>query len=217
MEKWIKFLQPYGVAAMCGLLMAVAWPLTEGVKTVEASPVKVWSSNEYIRYSDLNAVISHLHANLGHGHGAIITANDIASNAAIRPEQTTFGSSVNRTLVAVGTWEVNPDAGAFLPINTSGELELTITPITGSGFNIDGAAGTGALSDAGTDIYTVFYKAVGFEIGDTGLICTDQGSTVSLSSPLHIAVDCFDLTDATPPSNKVPNGVAVQVFSNKVQ
>lgn len=215
MGEWIKFLRPYTVAVVCGLLCAMTFPQIDD--TVMASPIKTWTSNEYIRYSDLNTVLQHLHANLGHGHGAIVTANDIASNAGIRPEQTTFGSSVNRTLVFVGTFTENPDAGAYLPINTSGSLAVTVTPISTTGFNIDGAAMAGALSDGGTNIFTVFYKPVGLAVADTGIICTDQGSTAQLYSPLHIAVDCWDLTDATPPSNVRPTGVSVEIYNNKVQ
>lgn len=48
-----------------------------------ASSIKVWTSAETIRASDLNANFSHLHNNLGHGHGAVITNADIAADAGI--------------------------------------------------------------------------------------------------------------------------------------
>lgn len=208
----------FTLVVLASILTAMVWPLEETTKIIEASPIKNWTSNENITYTDLNTNFNHLHANLGHGHGPIITANDIAANAGIRPEQTTFGSSINRALVFNGTFKDNPDAGVkYISVNGSGSLAVTLTEIPTSGFQIDAAAASGANPDGGSQVYTVFYKVVGLTAGDTGLICTDQGSGVSLSSPLHVAVDCFDLTDPTPPSNKVPNSVSVMVFSNKVQ
>lgn len=48
-----------------------------------ASSIKTWSSAETIRASDLNSNFSHLHSNLGHGHGTIITNADVSATAAI--------------------------------------------------------------------------------------------------------------------------------------
>lgn len=202
-----------------GVLTAMVFPLDEATKIIEASPIKNWTSNEQISYSDLNNNFNHLHANLGHGHGPIITANDIASNAAIRPEQTTFGLSTNRALVNVSTWKINPDAGtAYVQVNNTGSLVLTVTRIADSGVNIDGAAATGVLPDAGTNVYTVFYKAVAYDINDLSIICVDQASTPSLHSPLHIAVDCVYLLDLPSSLNyRAPSGISIQVYSNKVQ
>lgn len=179
----------------------------------EANPIKNWTSSEYVTYTDLNNNFNHLHANLGHGHGPIITANDISANAGIRPEQTTFGTAMNKNMVFNGTFKANPDGGAnYILVNGAGSLSVNVS--VSPGINIDGAANAGTLSDGGTLKYTVFYKGVGFVIGDTGLACVDQGSTVNLASPFHIAVDCYDLTDATPPSTKNPTGFAVLVYNN---
>lgn len=216
MEQWIKFLKPYLVSAVIGLALAVVFPVTN---QAEASPIKNWTSNEYVTASDLNANFNHLHANLGHGHGPIITAADISSSAGIRPEQTTFGASINRSLVHVGTYIENPDGGtAYMPINWTGTLAVTVTKIGTSGFEIDGAAAAGALSDGGVGIYTVFYRPVNFAIADS-VLCSDQGAPgQTFGSPLHVAVDCYDLTDATwPMSNIDPSGVAIEIYSNKVQ
>ncbi|MHB1098584.1 MAG: hypothetical protein ACYCZR_03435 [Burkholderiales bacterium] len=48
-----------------------------------AGPVKVWSSGEYINSADLNATVSHLHGNLGHGHGPVVVNADVSTSAAI--------------------------------------------------------------------------------------------------------------------------------------
>lgn len=184
---------------------------------VGASPIKNWTSGEYVTYTDLNAVLNHLHANLGHGHGPIITAADISPSAAIRPEQTTFGSNINKTLVASGTWKINPDGGTYyLPVNYAGSLALTVVKVSTTGFGFTGVAASDLLSDGGTQIYTVFYQAVGFDIADS-LLCVGQGSVLTLNPPLNMATDCYDLTDATwPMSMKNPSGVSVQVYSNAV-
>ena len=229
MNKWVKFLRPYGVAVVCGLLMAMAWPLSEVTHIVEASPIKNWNSNEYIRYSDLNNVVNHLHANLGHGHGAIITANDISSNAAIRPEQTTFGSTINRALVFAGTFGLNPDGGnAYVPINGTGTLAVTVskTSISSDGGTwsvvINGAAQSGLNLDSGVHVYTVMYRPVTFT-SYASIFCTDQGggtgSAGFTSSPIGFGVDCWDVTLlATPYAAAVgPTGMAVEVYNNMVQ
>lgn len=48
-----------------------------------ASTIKTWSGGETVRATDLNANFSHLHSNLGHGHGAVITNSDVSASAAI--------------------------------------------------------------------------------------------------------------------------------------
>lgn len=209
MNEWIKFLRPYGVSVVCGLLMAMTFPQIDDLAM--ASPIKNWTSNEYIRYSDLNNVVNHLHANLGHGHGAIITANDIASNAGIRPEQTTFGTAVNRALVHEGTYSRNPDGGsAYVPFNYSGSLVVTITS-TLTGFTLTGSAESGAGPDGGAAIYTVMHSAM----GDGGATdCWTLNS--SLTSPLSLTAYC-DYTVGAAAGGFPPFGVAVQVYSNKVQ
>lgn len=47
------------------------------------SGIKVWSSGEAITYTDLNANFQHLHTNLGHAHGAVVTNADISTSAGI--------------------------------------------------------------------------------------------------------------------------------------
>lgn len=59
------------------LSIIVAVPVALG------SSIKTWSTGEAIRASDLNTVLAHLHANLGHGHGAIVANADISATAAI--------------------------------------------------------------------------------------------------------------------------------------
>lgn len=207
-----RFLRPLLPYLVCGLL---------GVLPAIASPIKNWSSNEYIRYSDLNNVVNHLHANLGHGHGAIITANDIASNAGIRPEQTTFGSSINRTLVHIGTYNKNPDGGtAYIPINYSGELAVSVAT-SANGFSITGAAATGANPDAGTYIYTVFTKGTDAHLGPTAyaaFICYAANASSVLQSPLSHAELCQTVASFGGAAAYLsPNAVSVAIYSNKVQ
>lgn len=209
----------YSLLVVAAILTAMVWPLDEVTKIIEASPIKNWTSNEQITYTDLNNNFNHLHANLGHGHGPIITANDIASNAGIRPEQTTFGSSINRSLVFEGTFQENPDAGTiYIPLNYVGAQGVTVTEITG-GFQIDGTVAAGSLTDAGTNIYTVFYKAV--RLGAHPFIaCSDSTATsVSMVSPFQVKVLCVDLLtlDTGPVTYTIPSGVAIMVFNNKVQ
>lgn len=185
-------------------------------KEQQANPIKNWTNSEYVTYTDLNNNFNHLHANLGHGHGPIITANDISSNAGIRPEQTTFGTNLNHALVAVGSWAKNPDAGAFLPINTSGTLALTITP-SSNGVTITGAAEAGGLSDGGTNIYTVFTRSLS-KVSATRSICMDDSSSIILSSPLTVNVACHPVDGiAYIPGFIVPEGISVEVYNNKVQ
>jgi len=204
-ERFFKPLLPYLLSAMVGAGISFA------------GPIKNWTTGEYVTYTDLNATLNHLHSNLGHGHGPIITSADISPSANIRPEQTTFGASINKSMVANGVWKINPDGGtAYLPVNYSGTLDLTVYKISTTGFSVTGAPSSGLNSDGGTEVYSVFYRAVGFDIADS-LLCVDQGSVVSLTSPVNLAVDCYDMTDATwPLSMKNPSGIAIQVFNNKV-
>jgi hypothetical protein len=48
-----------------------------------AGPIKNWAAGEYITAADLNTTLNHLHSNLGHGHGSVITNADINGSAAI--------------------------------------------------------------------------------------------------------------------------------------
>ncbi len=203
----------------------MVWPLTESAKLIEASPIKNWTSNEQISYYDLNNNFNHLHANLGHGHGPIITANDIASNAGIRPEQTTFGLSSNRSQVFEGTFKINPDAGlAYLPINYNGTLAVSIAR-TAEGYTITGGSQSGALTDAGTSVYTVITQALGTGYTPTAgattnrfMLCWSIDNGPTFSSPLSIVSRCQDLgTAITTPTPVNPQFVSVEVYNNKVQ
>lgn len=48
-----------------------------------AGPIKSWAAGEYITAADLNTALVHLHTNLGHGHGSVITNADINGSASI--------------------------------------------------------------------------------------------------------------------------------------
>lgn len=48
-----------------------------------AGPIKVWAASEYITAADINANFAHLHASVGHNHGAVITNADISASAGI--------------------------------------------------------------------------------------------------------------------------------------
>ena len=204
-QKFVKPLLPYMISVLVGAGVAFA------------SPIKNWTSGEYVTYSDLNATLNHLHNSVGHNHGPVITAADISASAGIRPEQTTFGSNINKTLVASGTWKINPDGGTYyLPVNYAGTLSLTVTRVGSTGVRVEGAAASGTNADGGSDIYTYTLQPVGFDIADS-LYCVNQGSVGSLSPPLHIVTDCYDLYDATwPMSMKNPSGVSVLIYSNAV-
>ncbi len=201
---WFKPLLPYAICALLGAGMAFA------------APIKNWTSSEYIAYTDLNNALNHLHANLGHGHGPIITNKDIASNAGIRPEQTTFGTANNRSLVHVGTYKINPDAGNYLPVNYSGTLAVSIVPTSSTEVTITGAANAGVLTDGGLNIYTVFYRPVRLA-ADPLLTCSDTTAVLtSLVSPLAVRVICADTLSlvAGPATYTRPSGLSVEVYSN---
>ena len=201
-ERFFKPLLPYLLSALVGAGISFA------------GPIKNWTTGEYVTYTDLNATLNHLHSNLGHGHGPIITSADISPSANIRPEQTTFGASINKSLVFVGTFRRNPDGGtAYVPTNTSGTLAVSVNGNV-NGFVISGAASSGFLSDGGTDKYTVFYTTVG---GDAGTILCVPISDPTLSSPLSLATYCDGVFGTTPVGGLVPPGVSVQVFDNKAQ
>jgi hypothetical protein len=188
------------IAAVAALLMA--------------GPIKNWTSNEYITYTDLNNNFNHLHASVGHGHGPVITAADISSNAGIRPEQTTFGNSIGRNLVFSGTFQKNPDAGtAYLLVNAVGSLNVTATKTAG-GVDFTGAAQAGALIDAGTKIYTTTYNPL--SDGSDNTQC--YTSTVTLSSPFFLSLACYDVPSLpTVVTSKSPVLISVEVYNNKVQ
>lgn len=48
-----------------------------------SGPIHSWATGEYITAADLNANMTHLHNNLGHGHGPVIVNADVSTNAAI--------------------------------------------------------------------------------------------------------------------------------------
>ena len=166
----------------------------------------------------MNATLNHLHSNLGHGHGPIITAADISPSAAIRPEQTTFGSSLNRSLVYEGTFMHNPDASMgtngsqYIPVNFSGSLSVSVVDNI-NGFVINGVASTGNLTDGGVNVYTVMYKVNGADAGH--LLCVDS-SDPKLYSPLQVVGYCDKLLGDTPVGGVAPPGLSVMVFDNKV-
>ena len=57
--------------------------LVVAVPSAIAGAIKVWSTGETLSPTDLNANFAHLHAAVGHAHGAVITNADIKSSAAI--------------------------------------------------------------------------------------------------------------------------------------
>lgn len=181
---------------------------------VGASPIKNWTSGEYVTYTDLNAVLNHLHANLGHGHGPIITAADISPSAAIRPEQTTFGSNINRSMVYTGTWVINPDGGtAYLPVNQSGSLAVTVSKQSTYGVRLDAAAASGALADGGTMIYTVIFNNAGIDAFDG--TCFPMTGGTNLASPLSFVLTCKSMGGPTWPLTSVnPTDISFAVYSN---
>jgi hypothetical protein len=189
-----------------------------------AGPIKNWTSNEYITYTDLNNNFNHLHASAGHGHGPIITAADISASAGIRPEQTTFGNSISRNSVFNGTFKANPDGGTvYVLVNAVGSLNVTVTKFLGTdgggnGFSIDGAAQAGALADGGNQIFTVAYQPRGIEVSAfPPVLCLDQSTTVTLNSPFHLAADCFELYSLPSKYYRAPGALEVEVYNNKVQ
>lgn len=205
LQRWFKPFLPYIV---CGLFGAGA-----GV----ANPIKSWTSNEYVTFSDLNKNFDHLHSNLGHGHGPIITANDIASNAGIRPEQTTFGAGV-ANMVHVGSYQSNPDGGtAYLTTNMKGSLAVTVTATT-TGFSLTGAASTDRLSDGGTNVYSVFVTPAYSRTTNRPTLCANITNNLVYPTPLFINFDCYDITSTAfgTLARVVPGAVMVQIYSNKV-
>lgn len=189
-----------------------------------ASPIKNWTTNEYVTYSDLNAALNHLHASAGHGHGPVITAADISSSAGIRPEQTTFGSSLSRNLVHTGTWKINPDAGVdYIPVNYSGTLSVAVSKST-DGYAVTGATSSGTNVDGGSAIYTVISQAIGTGYSYAGVdtaryvLCWNNTNTPTFASPLAINYRCQDIAVAyTTPTPVSPQYVTVEVYNNKVQ
>ncbi len=210
-----------GTLILCSMLTAMVWPLEEATKIIEASPIKNWTSNEYVTYTDLNNNFNHLHANLGHGHGPIITANDISSNAQIRPEQTTFGPSLttSRGLVYVGTHIINPDGGTlYNKLNYAGTLSVDVYR-SASGYTVSAGAGSGALQDAGTMIYSIFTQQLDLGLTASNLtMCFPAYASTVLASPLTYSAICQTVASfSTVAVNAPPPAVSVQIYSNKVQ
>lgn len=194
MQKTTKKL--IGMAILC---LCVSFAYSYG------SPIKNWTSNEYVTYTDLNNNFNHLHANLGHGHGPIITSDDIAPNAGIRPEQTTFANQ--QRIVANGVWRINPDGGAFIPVNYSGTLPITVGRTT-TGVRVQGAAQTGYNADGGTEVYNMTYTPFDLYIG-----CFAR--SFNYTSPFDVYIDCYN-SPASSTVDKIPAAIGIQVYTNKV-
>lgn len=202
-QKFVKPLLPYMISVLVGAGVAFA------------SPIKNWTSGEYVTYSDLNATLNHLHNSVGHNHGPVITAADISASAGIRPEQTTFGSNINRNLVFVGSFMANPDGGtSYLPINTSGTLAVTVSKQSTYGVRIEGAASSGLLSDGGTAIYTVLFNTIGtFAYSE---ICRTMTGSTNLTAPLSFVLRCSSWGGTWPLADVNPNDIAFAIYSNAV-
>lgn len=180
----------------------------------EANPIKNWTSSEYVTYTDLNNNFNHLHANLGHGHGPIITANDISASAGIRPEQTTFGAGI-ANLVHLGSYRYNPDGGsAYLQTNAKGSLGITVNT-TATGFTITGAASTDKLADGGSNVYTVFVTPAYAPSINRAVTCVNDTNDFLYATPLFISFDCYDIDALDIPTAAVPGAVFIQIYSNK--
>ena len=67
-----------------------------------AGSVHVWASGEYITSTDLNATITHLHNNLGHGHGPVLVNSDINTAAAISHAKLATPALLPKAWVSVG-------------------------------------------------------------------------------------------------------------------
>lgn len=51
--------------------------------TAIGGSIHTWAAGEYIDAAQLNAALTHLHSNLGHGHGPVIVNGDVSGSAAI--------------------------------------------------------------------------------------------------------------------------------------
>jgi hypothetical protein len=180
----------------------------------EANPIKNWTSSEYVTYTDLNNNFNHLHANLGHGHGPIITANDISANAGIRPEQTTFGTGV-ANLVHLGNWKTNPDGGAlYVPVNAKGPLSVSVST-TADGFSITGASSSDKLADGGSNVYDVFITPAYAPSTNRAVLCGNSTNDFLYATPLFIQFKCYDVDALDIPTAAVPGAIMIQIYSNK--
>lgn len=192
------------VVAVLALLVGVA-----SVQVTTASPIKNWTSNEYVTYTDLNNALNHLHANLGHAHGPIITSADISGSAGITATQTAFPNALK--LVANGTWNINPDGGtAYVPMNFSGTFAVTVTKLSTTGYTISGPSGSGNNSDGGTQVFTIIQTGHG---ASTPVICNPD-FPVNFNGPLNVQYACTDV--ATPATKLNPSQVNLVIYDNRV-
>ena len=115
------------------------WGLLVAAALFMAGPVKVWDSGESITSADLNATISHLHANLGHGHGPVIVNADVATSAAISHSKLATPALVPK---------------AWASITTACATPATCTLV-------DSSVATGVVGTANPGEYTVSFPTRG--------------------------------------------------------
>ena len=73
-----------------------------------SGPVHTWTSGEYITAADLNAAISHLHASVGRGHGAVLTNADVSGSAAIGHSKLATPALLPKSWVSVDACASSP-------------------------------------------------------------------------------------------------------------
>lgn len=140
--------------------------------------IKVWSNGEYITASDLNAALAHLHANLGHGHGAVIVNTDVSASAAIAHSKMATPALLPKMWATMGA-----SACSSSPCTLSDSS--VITSITRSGTGVYSATFTARANAS----YAVFVTS------NTSAVDCYVGTRTTTAA----AVSCFDsATGATP-------------------
>lgn len=96
-----------------------------------AGGIKTWSSNEVVFNSDLNANMQHLHANLGHNHGAVLVNGDISSSASIAHTKLAVPALVPKLWAQVASCAANPctilDGSGVTSVTRGGAGSYTAT------------------------------------------------------------------------------------------
>lgn len=96
-----------------------------------AGPIKVWSTGSTVSAADLNANFAHLHANVGHGHGAILVNADIASSAAISHAKLATPALLPKAVAQVGSVALACTAGTCAQNNAAGLTASVVWTSTG--------------------------------------------------------------------------------------
>lgn len=113
------------LAAACITLLVTGWDAAAGT-------IKVWSTGETLKASDLNSNFAHIHNNMVGGHGARLVNGDVSATAAIAHSKLATPALVPRAWGVVGLGGAclgAAAAGTACTVNASSQ----VTSVTSSG------------------------------------------------------------------------------------